>query len=71
MRAEHADVLERIGNGEWDDDIIETVHDAVEEFANDFGADLDDDGVAVERDEPEAPADEAPAEEEEMEAAPA
>jgi F-type H+-transporting ATPase subunit alpha len=71
MRAEHADVLERIGKGEWDDDIIETVHDAVEEFAKDFGADLDEDGVAVESDEPEAPADEAPAEEEEMEAAPA
>src|SRR3954449_12747230 len=50
MRAEHADVLERIGNGEWDDDIIETVHDAVEEFAKDFGADLDEDGVAVESD---------------------
>jgi F-type H+-transporting ATPase subunit alpha len=47
MRSEHADTLEKIGNGEWDDDIIETIHDAVEEFAKDFGADLDEDGVAI------------------------
>jgi F-type H+-transporting ATPase subunit alpha len=50
MRAEHADVLERIAKGEWDDDIVETVHDAVEEFANDFGADLDEDGIAIDSD---------------------
>jgi F-type H+-transporting ATPase subunit alpha len=50
MRAEHADVLERIGKGEWDDDITATVHDAVDEFAKDFGADLDEDGVPVDGD---------------------
>ena len=27
MRAEHADVLEKIADGKWDDDIVETVHD--------------------------------------------
>src|SRR5690349_15447695 len=53
MRAEHADVLERIGNGEWDDDIVATVHAAVEEFAGDFGADLDEDGVAIDSDSDE------------------
>ena len=46
MRAEHADVLEKIAGGKWDDDIVETVHDAVEEFAEDFGYDIDEDGVA-------------------------
>src|SRR5690349_5058411 len=48
MRAEHADTLEKIAGGSWDDDIVETVHAAVEEFAKDFGEDLDEDGVAVE-----------------------
>jgi F-type H+-transporting ATPase subunit alpha len=47
MRAEHADTLEKIAEGSWDDDIIETIHDAVEEFTKDFGADLDEDGVAI------------------------
>jgi F-type H+-transporting ATPase subunit alpha len=50
MRAEHADTLEKIAGGSWDDDIVETVHAAVEEFAKDFGEDLDEDGVAVEAD---------------------
>src|SRR5205085_7872528 len=37
MRAEHADTLEQIAGGEWSDDIVETVHDAVEAFTKDFG----------------------------------
>ena len=47
MRAEHADVLEKIGGGSWDDDVVEVIHDAVEEFAKDFGDDIDEDGVAI------------------------
>ena len=50
MRAEHADALEKIAKGDWDDDIVETVHAAVEEFVKDFGTDLDEDGVAIESD---------------------
>ena len=50
MRAEHSDVLERIAKGEWDDDIVEAVDAAVKEFADDFGADLDEDGVAIDDD---------------------
>jgi F-type H+-transporting ATPase subunit alpha len=80
MRAEHADVLERISKGEWDDDMIETVHGAVEEFAKDFGADLDEDGVPVDSDSDAGErassasaddADEETADEPEKEAAPA
>jgi len=48
MRAENAEVLAKIAEGKWDDDIIEAVHAAVEGFADDFGADIDEDGVPVE-----------------------
>ena len=48
MRAENADVLEKIADGNWDDDLSEAVHAAVEDFANDFGEDIDEDGVAIE-----------------------
>ncbi len=80
MRSENADVLEKIANGEWDDDIVEAVHKAVEEFAKDFGEDIDEDGVAIETDseEPQASdaddaddSDEETADEPEKEAAPA
>jgi F-type H+-transporting ATPase subunit alpha len=50
MRAENADTLEKIAGGSWDDDVEQAVHDAVEEFAKDFGEDIDEDGVAVDSD---------------------
>ncbi len=82
MRAEHADVLEKIAGGNWDDDIVEAVDGAVKEFAEDFGADIDEDGVPIEADADEKPAqasgddddsgdDEETAEESEKEATPA
>jgi F-type H+-transporting ATPase subunit alpha len=80
MRAEHAETLEKIADGEWDDDIIETIHDAVEEFAKDFGTDLDEDGVAIDSGSDDKPAakgddddadDEETADEPDKEAAPA
>ncbi len=51
MHAEHADVLEKIAGGSWDDDIVDAVKAAVEEFAKDFGEDIDEDGVAIESSE--------------------
>ena len=79
MRAEYSDTLEKIGDGKWDDDIVETVHDAVEEFAKDFGEDIDEDGVAIESGSDERAAsasdddagDEETADQSEKEAAPA
>ena len=56
MRSEHADVLEKIANGEWGDDIVETIHDGVEEFTKDFGDDIDEDGVAIDSGDSAAPA---------------
>ena len=48
MHAEHADVLEKIEGGDWSDETEKAVRAAVAEFADDFGHDLDEDGVAVE-----------------------
>ena len=79
MRAENADVLEKIADGNWDDDLSETVHAAVEDFAKDFGEDIDEDGVAIESSSDKADTsssddddgDEKAADESEKEAAPA
>jgi len=47
MRAEYAEVLEKIEAGNWDDDIVEAVEEAVREYADDFGYDLDEDGTPI------------------------
>jgi len=79
MRAENADVLEKIADGNWDDDLSDAVHAAVEDFAKDFGEDIDEDGVAIESSSDKADTsssddddgDEETADESEKEAAPA
>jgi F-type H+-transporting ATPase subunit alpha len=45
MHAEHDDLLKKIASGEWGDDVEEELRDAVATFADDFGYDLDEDGV--------------------------
>src|SRR5687767_14612585 len=54
VRAEHADTLEKIAGGAWDDDIIEAVEKFVSNYAEDFGYDLDEDGTPL-TDENDAP----------------
>ncbi|MGH2919716.1 MAG: F0F1 ATP synthase subunit alpha, partial [Solirubrobacteraceae bacterium] len=83
MRAEYSDSLEKIAAGDWDDDIAEALHSAIEEFAKDFGEDIDEDGVAIDSDsdsdsdeseassDEEDDTDEETADEPEKEAAPA
>jgi F-type H+-transporting ATPase subunit alpha len=44
MHAEHAELLQRIASGEWDDEIEEELREAIAAFADDFGYDLDEDG---------------------------
>ncbi|MCW3048085.1 MAG: synthase alpha subunit [Solirubrobacterales bacterium] len=44
MHAEAADLLEKIRNGEWSDEIQEALRNAVGGFADDFGYDLDEEG---------------------------
>jgi F-type H+-transporting ATPase subunit alpha len=48
MRAECAEVLEKIEGGDWNDDTVAAVKKAVKEFADDFGYDLDEDGAPTE-----------------------
>ncbi len=55
MHAEHADLLEKLAAGQWDDEVEQALRDAVAEFADDFGYDFDEDGGAVESGEGSAP----------------
>jgi F-type H+-transporting ATPase subunit alpha len=56
MHSEHADLLKRIAAGDWDDDTESELRDAVADFADDFGYDLDEDGMPSEDgDEERAP----------------
>ena len=50
VRSEHAELLETIAGGDWSDDTEGSVRDAVAEFADDFGYDLDEDGGAMDED---------------------
>jgi len=52
FHSEHEEVLGKIGDGDWSDETQETVRNAVAEFADDFGYDLDEEGQPLEdRDE--------------------
>ncbi len=44
LRAEYAELLEKIEGGDWEDDTTEAVEDAVKDYADDFGYDLDEEG---------------------------
>jgi F-type H+-transporting ATPase subunit alpha len=56
MHSEYADLLKRIAAGDWDDDVESELREAVADFADDFGYDLDEDGVPSENgDEERAP----------------
>jgi F-type H+-transporting ATPase subunit alpha len=44
LHSESADVLETIAGGDWSDETVEKLRDAVKQFADDFGYDLDEEG---------------------------
>ncbi len=44
MRDEHSDLREKIAGGDWKDETQEAVKNAVAEFADEFGYDLDEEG---------------------------
>ena len=44
MHAEHEDLLAKIREGDWSDETQEAVREAVADFADDFGYDLDEEG---------------------------
>ena len=51
LRAEAADLLEKIDGGDWSDETQSRVKEIVAEFADDFGYDLDEEGKPVDQDE--------------------
>ncbi len=44
VKSSEPDVLEKIGEGEWDDSTQEKLENAIKQFAEDFGYDLDEEG---------------------------
>jgi F-type H+/Na+-transporting ATPase subunit alpha len=44
LRAEKADLLEKVSGGDWEDATVEELDAAIKEYADDFGYDLDEDG---------------------------
>jgi len=55
VRASKADLLEKIGAGDWSDETQAQVEAAVEQFAQDFGFDLDEEGHPLEEGAEEVP----------------
>jgi F-type H+-transporting ATPase subunit alpha len=52
LRAEKADLLAKIGGGDWSDETVAEVDAAVKEFTDDFGFDLDEDGLPIDEETP-------------------
>jgi len=44
VKASHAELLEKIKGGDWSDDTVKEVDEAVGQYAEDFGYDLDEEG---------------------------
>ena len=59
MHSQHSDVREKIAGGDWSEDTQKSVKDAVEAFAEDFGYDLDEEGLPLDDDAPLAKGDSA------------
>jgi F-type H+/Na+-transporting ATPase subunit alpha len=78
VQANEPELLKKIAEGDWSDETVAAVDNAVEQFAEDFGYDLDEEGHPLDADSDapprkERPSDdgEQPAEEKEEEAVPA
>jgi F-type H+-transporting ATPase subunit alpha len=53
VRASSGDLLEKIAGGDWSDETQKAVDEAVKQYAEDFGYDLDEEGHPLEESEPE------------------
>jgi F-type H+-transporting ATPase subunit alpha len=51
LRAEAADLLEKVAGGDWSDETQKRLREIVAEFADDFGFDLDEEGKPVEEED--------------------
>jgi F-type H+/Na+-transporting ATPase subunit alpha len=47
LHSDHSDLLAKIADGDWSDEIVAALDKAVKEFADDFGYDLDEEGQPV------------------------
>jgi F-type H+-transporting ATPase subunit alpha len=52
VRSSGGDVLEKIAGGDWSDETQKQVDEAVKQYAEDFGYDLDEEGHPMDEDEP-------------------
>jgi F-type H+/Na+-transporting ATPase subunit alpha len=53
LHSEISDTLKKIGEGDWDDDTQKKLDEAIAQFAEDFGYDLDEEGHALDEDSPD------------------
>jgi F-type H+/Na+-transporting ATPase subunit alpha len=51
LHSEESDLMEKIGEGDWDDDVEEQLGDAIAEAIDDFGPDFDEEGNPIEEGE--------------------
>jgi F-type H+-transporting ATPase subunit alpha len=50
VRSESSDVLQKVGEGDWSDEIQQSLDKVVSDFAGDFGYDLDEEGQPMDED---------------------
>ena len=48
VKAQEPEVMKKIAGGDWSDETVATVEQAVKQFAEDFGYDLDEEGHPLE-----------------------
>ncbi|MBA3739298.1 MAG: hypothetical protein H0W97_12130, partial [Actinobacteria bacterium] len=51
LHSEHSDLMDKIGQGEWEDDISDQLGDAIKSALDDFGPDFDEEGQEIEEGE--------------------
>ncbi len=53
LHSEISEVLDKIGDGDWSDDIQKKLDEAIAQYAKDFGYDLDEEGQPLDDDSPD------------------
>src|SRR5918995_1560651 len=53
LHSEISDVLDKIGESDWSDDIQKKLDEAIAQYAKDFGYDLDEEGQPLDEDSPD------------------
>jgi F-type H+-transporting ATPase subunit alpha len=53
LHSEIGDVLDKIGEGDWSDEVQKKLDEAIAQYAEDFGYDLDEEGHPLDEDSPD------------------